>query len=262
MLPLDSLIHRLESAGFRISPSDRLRIVHLLDAMGNECLKNPHKLRLLLAPILARSAAEQAKFYEVFDQWMPIPSSDDSKSSDEYTKHDYTKRTRNRWLLTGLLVALSTLAVWYFTTRPDPAPTVSKEETTQNAPVDTTDNNATPTIPQETTNKQEVLKPRLPIKELLLAKEQETPRPSWLAWSLLALLVLAAGWMWWKWARRPAPKPPESERPPITGPAGAALGEVADAPPYTIPFRGQEAYIRTGREQYRLADAMRLRQQG
>ncbi|MBC7777621.1 MAG: SUMF1/EgtB/PvdO family nonheme iron enzyme [Phycisphaerae bacterium] len=256
MLPLDSLLHRLESAGFRVSPADRLRVVQLLDAMGSECLDHPNKLRLLLAPILARSAAEQAKFYEVFDQWMPKPEiklGDDFKSSPNLTRP---------WLIAVCLVVLAALAIWYFT-RPESTPTLPKEEITQNTTPDSTITAEKPTeLPQEKPTEQEILKPQLPIKELLLAKEQETPRPSWLAWLLLALLTLGAGWMWWKWAKRAAPKPAEPTRSPVAAPSGAALGEIADAPPYTIPFRGQEAYIRTGREQYRLADAMRQRQQG
>jgi len=257
MLPLDFLLRRLESAGFRVSPADRLRVVQLLDTMGNECIENPQKLRLLLAPILARSAAEQAKFYEVFNQWMPLPhSSDDSKSSDESTKGN-----RRRWLFAALLFALSALGVWYFT-RP-PVPPVQAEVVAPNTIPDTTTLAAKPdSIPKNKTAEQaEILKPQLPIKELLLAKEQETPRPSWLAYTLLGLMTLAAAWMWWKWYKRPYPVAPESEKKKDTKLA-AGLGEIADAPPYTIPFRGQEAYIRIGREQYRLADAMRQRQQG
>ena len=237
MLPLDSLLHRLESAGFRVSPADRLRVVQLLDTMGSECLDNPHKLRLLLAPVLARSAAEQAKFYEVFDQWMP---KSETKSGGDFKSPPDSRR---RWIIATGLIVLAAFAVWYLTF-PEPAPSSPNKEITQNTTPDTTKTTETP---NEKATEQEILKPQLPIKELLLAEEQETPRPSWLAWSLLALLSLAAGWMWWKWAKRTVPKPPEAERTSELGPTGAALGDFVDAPPYTIPFRGQEAYIRTGR---------------
>ncbi len=258
MYPLDTLLHRLESAGFRISPADRLRVVQLLDTMGKECLDNPHKLRLLLAPILARSAAEQAKFYQVFDQWMP---ESEAKSPPDYKRK---KRILKFGLVAIILIVFCTICIWYFWPKP-------QVELTEAQFLDAIQKKPSEELIRQYIQKypggsslieEEILKPQLPIKQLQLAKEQEIPRPSWLAWSILALLSLAASGMWWKWARRKAPKPPEKEPPRLPGPAQHALGEVSDAPPYTIPFRGQEAYIRTGREQYRLADAMRQRQQG
>ncbi len=253
MLPLDSLLHRLESAGFRISPADRLRVVQLLEAMGNECLENPQKLRLLLAPILARSAAEQAKFYEVFDSWMPKPIAGLTPS------HPDNKRLR--WLLAAGLVVAILLVAGYFKYCESSTNNQVIQGPVQSGVVDTlktkpAQNEGKTPLKEE----KEILKPELPVKNLLLAKEKELPRPAWPAWSLLGFLTLASAWMWWKWARRSRPLPPEAK--PLQGPAGMIQGEIADAPPYTIPFRGHEAYIRTGREQYRLADAMRQRQQG
>ncbi|HLP94533.1 MAG TPA: SUMF1/EgtB/PvdO family nonheme iron enzyme [Saprospiraceae bacterium] len=253
MLPLDSLLHRLESAGFRISPADRLRVVQLLEAMGNECLENPQKLRLLLAPILARSAAEQAKFYEVFDSWMPKPMAGLTPS------HPANKRLR--WLLAAGLVVAILLVAGYFKYCDSSTNNQVIQGPVQSGVVDTlktkpAQNEGKTPLKEE----KEILKPELPVKNLLLAKEKELPRPAWPAWSLLGILILTSAWMWWKWTRRSRPLPPEAK--PLQGPAGIIQGEIADAPPYTIPFRGQEAYIRTGREQYRLADAMRQRQQG
>ena len=68
-LPLDGLFRRLELAGFELSPADRLRAWKVLGGPGKEYLQQPDQLKLLLGPVLARSAAEQEKFSELFDQY-------------------------------------------------------------------------------------------------------------------------------------------------------------------------------------------------
>ncbi|RMD95873.1 MAG: hypothetical protein D6816_19710, partial [Bacteroidetes bacterium] len=59
----------MELAGFRLSTADRLRVLRLLATVGKHQLKEPQKLKNLLCPALARSQAEQERFYELFDQW-------------------------------------------------------------------------------------------------------------------------------------------------------------------------------------------------
>ncbi len=68
-LPLDALLQRLELAGFTFSPADRLRAWRVLAGPGKACLHDPKRLCYLLAPVLAKSAAEQALFYEVFEKY-------------------------------------------------------------------------------------------------------------------------------------------------------------------------------------------------
>jgi len=80
----------------------------------------------------------------------------------------------------------------------------------------------------------------------------------WGIWLLLALLSAAAAWYWRRWLLR-QPLPPETPVAPSVGKAPDIKS--GDKPPYYIPFRDPKGALRTAREQYRLADAMRLRQQ-
>lgn len=82
---------------------------------------------------------------------------------------------------------------------------------------------------------------------------------SWGTWILLGLLGLAMIWYWVKWATRKAPPVPE-EKEDLA--ATAERFRAADKAPYFIPFRPQEGHIRVERELYRLADVLRLRQEG
>ena len=63
--PLEHLFRRLELAGFKISPADRLRALQILGGPAKAYLDNPAQLKQLLAPVLVRSEAEQLKFYEI-----------------------------------------------------------------------------------------------------------------------------------------------------------------------------------------------------
>jgi formylglycine-generating enzyme required for sulfatase activity len=81
---------------------------------------------------------------------------------------------------------------------------------------------------------------------------------NWASWLLLALTTLAAGWYWLRWSRRKAPKPATE----ATDPNPTAVETIhSDRPPYYIPYRDAAQHLRPAREQYRLADALRLRQQ-
>ena len=69
-LPLESLVRRLELSGFHITPATRLRMIQVLGSdPGKDLLKAPGRLKYLLAPVVVQSAAEQEKFYLVFDQF-------------------------------------------------------------------------------------------------------------------------------------------------------------------------------------------------
>lgn len=68
-IPLEQLFQRLELAGFKLSPADRLRAIRILSGPGKKELESPEKLKDILAPLLARSAEDQLKFYEIFDHY-------------------------------------------------------------------------------------------------------------------------------------------------------------------------------------------------
>ena len=78
-------------------------------------------------------------------------------------------------------------------------------------------------------------------------------------WVVLALLLLLAAWFWYRWLRQP---PPEPEEPKRQAAALQARFAQADRPPYEIPFRAQDELLRPGPELYRLAQILRLRQEG
>lgn len=67
--PLEHLFKRLELAGFKLSPADRLRALRILGGPAKIYLDDPARLKQLLAPVLVRSEAEQLRFYEIFDQY-------------------------------------------------------------------------------------------------------------------------------------------------------------------------------------------------
>ncbi len=68
-LPLEELLQRLEVAGFSFSPADRLRALRVLSGPGRDQLHDPARLKYLLAPVLTRGAAEQERFYGIFDRY-------------------------------------------------------------------------------------------------------------------------------------------------------------------------------------------------
>jgi formylglycine-generating enzyme required for sulfatase activity len=100
---------------------------------------------------------------------------------------------------------------------------------------------------------------RLPYKTLEYDPVTAEKNLNWASWLLLALAALAAGWYWWRWMRRKAPEP---DRPrPDASDASTPETANSDRPPYYIPWRDAAKHLRPAREQYRFADALRLRQQ-
>jgi len=77
-------------------------------------------------------------------------------------------------------------------------------------------------------------------------------------WLLLLLLLLPALYFWYRWLRQPPP-PSDKER---QARALAQRFAHTDRPPYQIPFRPQDKALRPGAELYRLAQVLRLRQEG
>ncbi|MEM1214218.1 MAG: SUMF1/EgtB/PvdO family nonheme iron enzyme [Bacteroidota bacterium] len=99
-LPLAPLFLRLELAGFTISPADRLRAWRVLSGPGKAQLREPVQLKYILAPILARSEAEQQTFYDIFDQYwtelqQPLPTVDPVQRTWPWW---------GKWVLLALLV--------------------------------------------------------------------------------------------------------------------------------------------------------------
>ncbi len=81
----------------------------------------------------------------------------------------------------------------------------------------------------------------------------------WLPWALVFLLGGAAFYFILRWAKTQRPIPPV--RPEEGQPRGLPLRS-PDRPPYDIPFRTRNGLIRNLTGQFRLADALRRRQEG
>jgi formylglycine-generating enzyme required for sulfatase activity len=98
---------------------------------------------------------------------------------------------------------------------------------------------------------------RLPQQPLLYDRTPPALVFGWGLWLLIALLAAAAGWYWVRWFRR-KPLPPR-DAPEAAAPGAPSAG--GDKPPYYIPFRDPAKSLRTARAQFRLADALRRRQE-
>lgn len=97
----------------------------------------------------------------------------------------------------------------------------------------------------------------LPFKPLQPDTIQPVATFGYMFYLIMALLAFATVGIWIKWFKRKVPKTPTKD----PGISGSLLGHY-DKQPYYIPFRTIKGVIRTGREQFRFADALRLRQEG
>ncbi|MFM8372407.1 MAG: hypothetical protein ACKOCO_08470, partial [Bacteroidota bacterium] len=95
---------------------------------------------------------------------------------------------------------------------------------------------------------------RLAYLPLTYDREHPGFLPGWLSWVILVVLLLLAGFYWRRWFFR---KPPPATQGPT---AALVLTTGSDRPPYYIPYNQKKAVVRTAHEQYRFADALRLRQ--
>lgn len=95
----------------------------------------------------------------------------------------------------------------------------------------------------------------LPYYDLQYDPVQTRATFGWLPWLVVFCLGAATFYYIFRWAKTQAPKPPEPETPKPLNPS-------ADRPPYEIPFRPLNSLIRNLGGQFRLADALRRRQEG
>jgi hypothetical protein len=98
---------------------------------------------------------------------------------------------------------------------------------------------------------------QLPLPAYVTDQSEPVGKFNWLSYLILLLTGVLSAWSWYRWTRRKAPKPPEPQ-------AGvkANLPEKTDKPPYYIPFREQKGVLRSSKAEFRLGDALRLRQEG
>ena len=109
-IPLQALIHRLQLAGFNITPGERLRLLRMLHGPAKAYLTQPEKLKYLLCPLIAHNEADQLRFYDIFDRYiaeiMEVPEEETADTPSPW----YTQIPRWGWIIAALL--LITLGGW------------------------------------------------------------------------------------------------------------------------------------------------------
>lgn len=118
IFPLEQLFLRLEVAGFKLSPADKIRALRILDGPASASLDKPELLKKLLAPALVRNATEQTKFYDVFDLYFREIS---QPYNNEVAKKEYRFPSWISWLfllLAAFLLSFGWLSFW----KKDPVP--------------------------------------------------------------------------------------------------------------------------------------------
>ncbi|MBL7804719.1 MAG: SUMF1/EgtB/PvdO family nonheme iron enzyme [Saprospiraceae bacterium] len=69
-LPLTRLFAQLQAAGFRLDTRRKLRLWRALHAQGAGFVGKTEELKYLLAPLIATTAAEQERFYQLWDGFL------------------------------------------------------------------------------------------------------------------------------------------------------------------------------------------------
>ena len=69
-LPLTRLFAQLQAAGFRLDTRRKLRLWRALHARGADYVGKTEELKYLLAPLIATTAAEQERFYKLWDEFL------------------------------------------------------------------------------------------------------------------------------------------------------------------------------------------------
>jgi len=101
-----------------------LRVLRVLEGTGKDYLNNPEQLKSILCPLIARSPAEQNKFYELFDLYAadlkkPLPELPPPPPPPPW--HEKVP-SFVWWLLGALLTAMLFYTVYRLTRVPPPVP--------------------------------------------------------------------------------------------------------------------------------------------
>ena len=91
------LLTRLELAGFSLSPAEKIRLLQVISGPASAHWREPQKLRFLLAPVIARSKAEQERFYAIFDQYY-TELLDAASDADKVDAKNAWLKTLRTWL--------------------------------------------------------------------------------------------------------------------------------------------------------------------
>ncbi|MEP6725502.1 MAG: tetratricopeptide repeat protein [Bacteroidota bacterium] len=98
-LPMGQLFYLLYSNGFRVKPDDYIEMLKITERFGS---KNIDETAKWICPIIATSEIEQAKFYNIIEQYKKITT---AQTNEDYSK----KRLIPRRIKIAIAVALAAL---------------------------------------------------------------------------------------------------------------------------------------------------------
>ncbi|MCB0854856.1 MAG: hypothetical protein KDD63_21695, partial [Bacteroidetes bacterium] len=105
-LPLETLIQMLERRAFHLTPDQKVRIQKILGLMGQKGFDSPAGLRNYLCPLIAKTGAEQQRFYQIFDEWLERHVKPPEQK--EIPRPEVLERERRKWVIpvaiSGILV--------------------------------------------------------------------------------------------------------------------------------------------------------------
>lgn len=119
VLPLATLLSRLQREGFSYGVDVHLQLQTVLRNLSEEVRQNPYELKWLIAPVLAQSVEEQQTFYRVFDEYFREeiqPLLDDGfaglQPPPPPPPPEAPRWTMPRWLATTILAVCSLLVLY------------------------------------------------------------------------------------------------------------------------------------------------------
>lgn len=94
VLPLETLILKLEGDGFKIGPDTRISMQKVLKELGRDFLDQPQNLKQIICPLVARNRIEQDKFNRVFDEYFSENLEEAKRKSEELKQENIESKQK------------------------------------------------------------------------------------------------------------------------------------------------------------------------
>lgn len=227
----------------------KMRLLRVLEEEGPELYGDFAGLKYRLAPFVARTAQEQERFYEFFDQFLSECTSEANELNalQEAPPVPVSPlppvRKLSKWWWALLLLPALGLAYWLLqppTTPDDKA--IAADSSAEHIVEKTPDNAGKPYLQS-------------------FAIKRDSPRQllqvnNWY-WLLASLPLVVAVWLLARWWKKRHEKTPEK-----TVANLEAEYPIHDVGPYFVPYLPQDAKITVPRDFFRMAEVMRRRELG
>ena len=96
VLPLETLILKLEAEGFKIGVDTRINLQKVLKEFGKDFSNRPQDLKQIICPIVAKNSKDQDKFNDVFDRYFSETREESEKKSEELNKDKIKSEPRDK----------------------------------------------------------------------------------------------------------------------------------------------------------------------